>query len=47
MFIEEYKYAINERKTPECITDDVKICSDEEISDQESFNKEQVWWRKL
>ena len=47
MFLKECEYVIKETKTPGCITDDRKICSVEEIADQERFNKEKFWGRKL
>ena len=33
VFLEEYKYVVQEKKIPEYITDDIDISSDEENSD--------------
>ena len=42
MFVEECKYAVKEKKMPECITDDIEISSDDadiEDSDREISNE--------
>ena len=43
IFSEEYKYAVNEKKVREYLTDNIKISSDdsdEEKSDEETSHKE-------
>ena len=42
VFLEEFKYAVKEKKIPECIIDDIQISSDDsnvENSDEEKFNE--------
>ena len=42
VFLEEFKYVVNEKKIPEYITDDIEISSafDREDSDEENYNEE-------
>ena len=43
VFLEEYKYPVNEKKVPEYLTDNIKISSDdsdEEKSDEETSHEE-------
>ena len=40
VFLEEYKYVVNEKKMPKYITDGIEISFDEENSDEQNSDKE-------
>ena len=43
MFLEEFKYVVNEKKIPKYVIDDIEICdSDRKKSDEENSNEKNL-----
>ena len=48
MFVEEFKYAVKEKKMPECITDDIEISSDDaDTEDSDRFPMKKIMIKKI